>query len=178
MKIQHKVIIKNNLCELDGTIKKYGTINDMYYEIIGSYPKFHKMDGLCKVGMLAAESLLHDMSPEDKENGAIILFNKSSSLITDRNYQKTISNLNNYFPSPGLFVYTLANIVTGEIAIRHKIKGETSFYLMEYPDWDNMESIIEDCLKYTTTPFVIGGWVEYYNESEFYADIRMYKLNQ
>ena len=42
-------------------------------------------------------------------------------------FQETIQHADSYYPSPALFVYTLPNIVTGEIAIRNKYYGETSF---------------------------------------------------
>jgi len=101
------------------------------------YPKFYKMDNLSKLGFLAAEILLKNTSVLSKykpEEIAVILSNESSSLDTDAKYQETINDRNNYFPSPGVFVYTLANIMTGEICIRHKIKGENAVFITENYD--------------------------------------------
>ena len=148
------------------------TLGSLYREKVGSYPKFFKMDGLCKIAFLGAELLLEGLTPEEKENGAVILFNRSGSLTTDRNYQKTLSD-DNYFPSPALFVYTLANIATGEIAIRHKIYGETSFYIMETPDKAERDSIIERTFQTSNPKFILTGWSEYEHESDFLADMKL-----
>ena len=91
----------------------------LYRNIGMSYPKFFKMDRLCKAGILGAEMLLkdYDFDHENvKADWGIVLMNSASSLDNDRRYQETIAT-DNYYPSPAVFVYTLANIVTGEIAI-------------------------------------------------------------
>ncbi len=96
------------------------------------YPKFYKTDNLSKLGFLAAEILLKNtdiLSKYKSEEIAVILSNESSSLDTDAKYQETINDRKNYFPSPSVFVYTLANIVIGEICIRHKIKGENTVFI-------------------------------------------------
>lgn len=167
-----KVVITPEKVLKDGANLGTYTLGSLYREKVGNYPKFFKMDGLCKLAFLGAELLLEVLSPEEKENGAVILFNRSGSLTTDRNYQKTLSD-DNYFPSPALFVYTLANIATGEIAIRHKIYGETSFYIMETPDKPEMDSIIESTFLTSNPKFILTGWIEYENESDFLADMKL-----
>ena len=94
------------------------------------YRKFYKMDPLARLGFLAAELILPPPTADEqpKEDMGIICFNSTSSLAADRIYQRTIPAGDDFFPSPADFVYTLPNIVTGEIAIRHKIQGETMFY--------------------------------------------------
>lgn len=147
-------------------------IAGLYREFVGDYPKFFKMDSLCKLGFIGAELLLKDISAEEKENAAIILFNRNGSLITDRNYQKTISD-DNYFPSPALFVYTLANIVTGEIAIRHKIYGESSFYVLESKDADMMNDIVNNACLTSSPTFILTGWVDYDDDSNYEAKLKL-----
>lgn len=90
-----------------------------------SYPKFFKMDLLAQWGMVTAELLLENSSPlpADPYRMALWFQNITASSHADQAYQKTIQDI----PSPALFVYTLPNIVMGEIAIRHKIKGENTF---------------------------------------------------
>lgn len=149
------------------------SLNSIYRSLIGNYPKFFKMDSLCKLGFIAAELLLKDIPLTEKENGAIILFNRNGSLITDRNYQETINSNDNYFPSPALFVYTLANIVTGEIAIRHKIYGESSFYILDKEDWEEMDAIVENAYLTSKPNFVLTGWVDYENENDFHANMKI-----
>lgn len=150
------------------------SLTALYRSVAGDYPKFFKMDGLSRLGFLAAELLLRDIDPADKHDAAIVLFNRSGSLTTDRNYQRTIADQENYFPSPALFVYTLANIVTGEIAIRHKIYGESSFYIIDEPDWPRMEEIAGQCLLTSTPPLLLAGWVEYDDDDCFHAEMRLY----
>ncbi len=62
----------------------------------------------------------------DDETG-IILSNANGSLDVDLKYAKTMQA----GASPALFVYTLPNIVIGEISIRHKIKGENAFFVFK-----------------------------------------------
>lgn len=149
------------------------TLNQIYRQSIGDYPKFFKMDALCKLGFIGAELLLKDMPLSEKENGAVILFNRNGSLITDRNYQATIQDADNYFPSPTLFVYTLANIVTGEIAIRHKIYGETQFYILEGRNLAEMNAIVESAFLTSHPSFILTGWVDYENEDNFTAEMKL-----
>ena len=157
---------------LDGNTISTLPLNELYRQFVGDYPKFFKMDSLCKLGFLASELLLGSLSAEQKENASIILFNKNGSLITDRNYQQTISE-SNYFPSPALFVYTLANIITGEIAIRHKIYGETSFYILPNKDEEVMERMVKNIFLTSHPTFVLTGWVDYENENEYLAEIKI-----
>ena len=157
---------------LNGRSISAAGIVGLYREFAGDYPKFFKMDSLCKLGFIAAEILLKDIPPEEKENAAIILFNRNGSLITDRNYQATISD-NNYFPSPALFVYTLANIVTGEIAIRHKIYGETSFYVVDNPDTALMDEIAAGAFLTSSPSFILTGWLDYDDDHHYEAKLKL-----
>lgn len=168
----HILITPADGAVLNGKCVSKGSITDIYRELQCNYPKFFKMDALCKLGFVAAELLLRDIPAEQKENAAIVLFNRNGSLITDRNYCSTIKD-DYYFPSPALFVYTLANIMTGEIAIRHKIYGETSFYLLPHPDPELMEKIATEVYLTSSPSFVLTGWVDYENDNEYLADIRL-----
>lgn len=157
---------------LNGKVISNSNISGIYREFIGDYPKFFKMDSLCKLGFIAAELILKGQTSEQKENASIILFNRNGSLITDRNYQKTIAD-DNYFPSPALFVYTLANIVTGEIAIRHKIYGESSFYVLSHQDDEMMQEVVNNAYLTSTPSFILTGWVDYENDNNYLADIKL-----
>lgn len=163
---------------LNGNVISDKGIVNLYREYAGDYPKFFKMDSLCKLGFIAAEILLKDFSLEEKENCAVILFNRNGSLITDRNYENTIVEDNQYFPSPALFVYTLANIVTGEIAIRHKIYGETSFYVIDRNDNDYIDEIVKETLLTTNPSMILYGWVDYNNEADYLADLKLLNINK
>ena len=138
---------------------------DIYRHIDMAYPKFFKMDNLCKAGTLAAELLLRDLDFDHetvKPDWAVVLMNSASSLDDDRHYQTTIQDADNYYPSPAVFVYTLANIVTGEIAIRHKIGGESSFYVIPSFSTELLEKMVAQC--FAANPeltHIICGWTDY-----------------
>jgi hypothetical protein len=119
------------------------------------------MDALSKLGFLASELLLAGFDRETpKEDMGIILFNKSSSLSADLKFQATIQDRENFFPSPSDFVYTLPNIVTGEIAIRNKIHGETVFYVLPEFQGNTIYEIIEDTLTFSGMNHLLAGWTE------------------
>jgi hypothetical protein len=106
----------------------------LYKNLAIDYPKFHKMDNLCKLGFLSSELLLRNRELRCRYTGndtGVIFINASSSLDTDRIHQKSILDRSEYFPSPSVFVYTLPNIVIGEICIRNKIRGESAFFIQE-----------------------------------------------
>jgi len=131
-----------------------------------NYPKFHKMDNLCKLGIVAAEAALKNsdfLQRNQLSQIAIIMSNKASSLDTDRLHQQTINSREQYLPSPATFVYTLPNIVIGEIAIKHKITGENAFFVTENFDARLLSEQTELCLSETATSAAIGGWVDYDN---------------
>ena len=178
MNTLHHVIITPSTISLDNlpvAIDACGgeMLSQVYRTKIGGYAKFFKMDSLSKLGFLAAEFLLRDIPPEQKENAAVVLFNRSGSLVTDRNYQRTITLNDNYFPSPALFVYTLANIVTGEIAIRHKIYGETAFYILPERDDATIERVVADMLLTSSPTMVVAGWVDWLDENNYIADLKL-----
>lgn len=148
---------------------------DVYHAIGMQYPKFFKMDNLCKAGTLATELLLRDLD-FDRENvkpdWAVILMNSASSLDDDRKYQQTIADAENYYPSPAVFVYTLANIVTGEICIRHKIGGESSFYIFEQFDETQMHTFVQQAFaSHPELTHIICGWVDVDGDT---MDVRMW----
>lgn len=176
MKLLNEIIIEPNNVYTDGRFNadlSGKTLGEIYRHICGTYPKFFKMDGLCKLGFVAAEWLLSDVSDDDKANTSVILFNHGGSVYTDRIYVDTIKNSENYFPSPAHFVYTLANIVTGEIAIRHKIYGETSFYILQNKGAINTQSV-DALIEGTQSTLVLTGWVDYESETDFKAEMKLF----
>jgi hypothetical protein len=139
-------------------------LTEIYKSLHIEYGKFYKMDRLSKAGFLAAEYLMREFDREEpKEDMAIVLFNRSSSLDADMRFRQTIDSPDNYYPSPSDFVYTLPNIVTGEIAIRNKIFGETAFYLLPEYQEDVIADIVNDFLATDGVNYVLAGWVEVSN---------------
>jgi hypothetical protein len=139
----------------------------LYRSLKIDYPKFFKMDSLSKLGFLASELILKDEAPRfvPREDVAIICFNRSASLATDTLYQATIRRENGYYPSPSAFVYTLPNIVAGEIAIRNKFFGETAFYISR--EWSPQQALraAAHVLSEERTRAVLTAWVECFEES-------------
>ena len=150
-------------------------LTQIYKSRIGDYPQYYKMDMLSRLGFIASELLLKEdaAGTERADATAVILFNHSSSLATDLHYLGTIADENNFFPSPALFVYTLPNIVTGEIAIRNKFKGETSFYILNNRDEEIMQQVQKASFLDGKIERMITGWLDYSGENEFVADLHI-----
>ena len=160
----------------------------LYKQMIGNYPKFYKMDGLSRLGFVASEILLNaekgdtDVERREEEGErlleerAIIFFNHSSSIASDRNYKESINDKDNYFPSPSIFVYTLPNIVTGEIAIRNHFHGETSFFILPDKDERMMEEILQASCRDAQSKSFLTGWIDYEDERHFEADLKIKKM--
>lgn len=179
MKILHYTNITPSGACLDGSQLNYTEqgselLTAIYRKLVGDYPKFFKMDALCRLGFIASELLLQEDTNrfEPREDRAIVLFNRSSSLCDDRNYQSTIADRGeNYFPSPAIFVYTLPNIVTGEISIRNKYLGETSFYVLEKLNTTTIEQVVTDAFQDETTTSILGGWLDCEDKEHFEAHL-------
>ena len=150
-------------------------LTEVYRAHVNDYPKFFKMDELGKLGFLASELLLQAEGnrQSDSEDRAVILFGRHGSLSTDRHYQTTIERTDDFFPSPSIFVYTLPNIVTGEIAIRNHYYGETAFYILERRDDQLIRETVEAAFLDGSTRSVLCGWVDCESEDIFEAYITL-----
>lgn len=154
----------------------HSLLTSLYKQMIGDYPKFYKMDGLSRLGFVASEILLNAEKGETDKERAIIFFNHSSSIASDRNYKESINDKDNYFPSPSIFVYTLPNIVTGEIAIRNHFHGETSFFILPDKDERMMEEILQASCRDAQSKSFLTGWIDYEDERHFEADLKIKKM--
>lgn len=166
---------KEELGEQEG-LEHHSLLTSLYKQMIGNYPKFYKMDGLSRLGFVASEILLNAGKGETDKERAIIFFNHSSSIASDRNYKESINDKNNYFPSPSIFVYTLPNIVTGEIAIRNHFHGETSFFILPDKDERMMEEILQASCRDAQSKSFLTGWIDYEDERHFEADLKIKKM--
>lgn len=184
--LKHFVIITSEAVTLNGISMSHAEQGDalltkLYRTFVGDYPKFFKMDTLSKLGFVASEMLLKDEGQErfvPCEDRAIVLFNKAASLQADTNYQSTIQDSENFFPSPAAFVYTLPNIVTGEIAIRNKYYGETSFIVMELCDAKIMARQLMNAFRDPMTQSILGGWLDCMDENHFEARLFLIEKQQ
>jgi len=163
--ISNEKVIKNGYTMVRRKDNDTPWLTQIYHAIGMQYPKFFKMDNLCKAGILSAEVLLDEDVEELTEvraNWAVALMNNASSLDDDKHYQETIQNEDDYYPSPAVFVYTLANIVTGEIAIRHKIGGESAFYVLPDFNREKWMELLEMTLRANPEiDHIVSGWVNY-----------------
>lgn len=128
-----------------------------YFKLL--YSKFFKMDPLSRLGWLTAELLLAenwDTAAYRPEDIAIVLSNAHSSLDTDYKYNDTIRDI----PSPSVFVYTLPNIMIGEISIRHGFKGESAFFLSPSFDPTLLAGYTNLLLQQGIAQAAIVGWVD------------------
>lgn len=137
---------------------------ELYGRIGLNYPKWYKMDRLSKLGMLAAELVLSppfNSREHDPFELGIVLSNRHSSLDTDRKFVDQLSGI----PSPAVFVYTLPNIVTGEISIRHGFKGEQAFFIVEEFPAEFLVNYISRLFEEGSTHTCLVGWTDILGES-------------
>lgn len=138
------------------------------------YSKFYKMSPLCKLGFLASELLVRDadLSGIRPESISLVIANASSSLHTDAEYQATIDTT----PSPAVFVYTLPNILIGEICIRNGFKGEGIFFVQEQFDRTFIFDFVEQQLKTGLSEISLAGWVDINENDDYLADLFLLRL--
>lgn len=150
-------------------------LTEVYRNRVNDYPKFFKMDELSRIGWLASELLLRSEPAGDSSHDgrAVILFGRSGSLVTDRRYQQTIDVAGDFFPSPSVFVYTLPNMVTGEIALRHQYHGETAFYALPEKDPTVIQQLLQATFRDPTVRSILCGWVDCTSEDEFEATLQL-----
>lgn len=159
-----RIILNGNQIDSD-SLTGISMLTSIYKRYNMSYPKYYKMDSLCRLGFIGAELLLD--KDIDGDRHAIVIAGRSGSIIDDIRYQNTINDEEDYFPSPAVFVYTLANIVTGEIAIRHKIYGETSSYLINDYNPETIATLLTSTFDDSDIDQITGGWIEATGEDDF-----------
>lgn len=164
--IQASCIIGNNIVYKNGKpvfeekdLDLPGFLVAAYRHFQFQYPKFFKMDNLSKLGWLASELLLEGSFDKEKykpEDTGIVLSNANASLDTDIKYYETTRDI----ASPALFVYTLPNIVIGEISIRHGFKGENAFFITEDFDAGFTEQYVSNLINNDILQCCICGWID------------------
>ena len=158
--------IKLNKCYVNGKLThtlNNDSIDDFlkeFYKILDlAYPKFYKMDRLAKTAFLGTELLkkeLPEMLNYKDDEIALLFSNNNSSALTDVNFQTSYQN--GGVPSPSLFVYTLPNILIGELAIRNKWYGENIFTVSAHFDADYFVNY-SNILLQKNAEAAICGWL-------------------
>ena len=137
---------------------------DEIYRSLGiNYIKYFKMDALSKVAFLASELLLGAAAPTQKsETISVVLSTAYGCLDVDQKFEESRHSI----ASPALFVYTLPNIMLGEICIRHKFKGEQLLFVSEVPDYDMMAFYVNDLLHNRGMTACLCGHIDAYADVE------------
>jgi hypothetical protein len=164
--IDGELILKNKGAEFNIFSK------EAYRFLNTTYPKFFKMDELSKLAFIATEALFRDQLSESfgEEDVAIVLGNKTSSIASDQRHAGSFEDRDNYFPSPAVFVYTLPNIMLGEICIRHQITGENTCFLLNHFDGEFLYNYAKDLFEQENYQYCITGWVDFC-EGEYEAHL-------
>ncbi len=170
--ITRYIQLQDRRVSLNGTVEYVSEVESVdklfrsvyrHYDI--DYPKFFKMDNLCKLAFLSAEILLQGTDILQRYPGeeiGIILENSSSSLEYDLKHMESIRDRNRYFPSPSVFVYTIPNIMVAEIAIRHKVKGENAVFILEKFNPGFVDHYVSGLFRNQQVSCCLAGWVECY----------------
>ena len=162
--VDHWVRIKNGRIILDGEVIFSSEVNiarflKTSFKFLNiKYPKFHKMDRLSKLGFIASEIALKNNNID--EETALVFSNNSSSLDSDQNYQESVKD----FPSPSLFVYTLPNIVLGEISIRHQLKSENVFFIEDEFNANLLIDYSKQLIESKKANKVLCAWLNLHND--------------
>lgn len=161
--IDKNIVLKNDLRVFEQEdVKLSAFLLSLYRYTKIDYPKFYKMDNLSKLGWLASEILIKDESVIQQfkpgEPGVVIT-NANASLDTDIKYYQTVD-----VASPALFVYTLPNILIGEICIRNNFKGENACFVFEDFNAAFLKEYVDDLFTNGQLKLCICGWVDVLEE--------------
>lgn len=134
-------------------------LKSAYRRLAVDYPKFHKMDSLCKAIFIATELMARHSGPY-KSDTALIFSNRSSSYLSDNKHALGIFNTENATASPATFVYTLPNIALGEISIRHQLHSENVFFIFDRYSPEFLVPYTQAALDDKKLANAISGWTE------------------
>lgn len=102
---------------------------NLFYKKAGfKYPKFFKMDPLCKAGMLCLMPFADYLHAHPKgSEGGLLVFTDSGCRMADEEHLRLMRES---ATSPAVFVYTLPNIVLGEWSIFSRWVGYGQCFLI------------------------------------------------
>ncbi|MBG7629910.1 MAG: hypothetical protein IZT56_05705 [Bacteroidetes bacterium] len=169
----NSLLINNRKIESNNT-SLASNLLEIYKNEVLKYPKFHKMDLLAKAAFIGSELILKEnntfVNYKDDEI-ALIFSNSESSEHSDSKFENSYKNNN---PSPSQFVYTLPNILLGEIAIKNKWFGENIFLVLPTFDVSEIKQQIELMLG-NGSKACFCGWV---NVSDSKVDVFLFTIEQ
>lgn len=136
--------------------------------------KFYKMDDLCKLGYVAAAWLLDGIEFGEEECG-MVLSGKYGCLDTDMKHQQIIDKEGDVASSPAVFVYTLPNVVAGEISIRHHIKGENTWFWSDDRTMSDLKHYASLMVGASDLRYCIIGHLDFLN-GEYFAKFELWSV--
>lgn len=136
--------------------------------------KFYKMDDLCKLGYVAAAWLLDGLEFGEEECG-MVLSGKYGCLDTDMKHQQIIDKEGDAASSPAVFVYTLPNVVAGEISIRHHIKGENTWFWSDDRTMSDLKHYASLMAGASDLRYCIIGHLDFLN-GEYFAKFELWSV--
>lgn len=148
-------------------------IRSQYKALAEANMKFFKMDNLSKLAYVASCKLLSGLRLDYPSNRiGVVLANRSSSLDTDIAHQQIVGQKLPEGSSPAIFVYTLANIMAAEVAIKHKLQGELSLFIRESKDMEFIDNYSRLLIENDVCDAVVCGWCELFKE-EYDAELKL-----
>ncbi len=141
-------------------------IRSAFKTVCGPNMKFYKMDSLSKLGYVAAEVLLDGIDYGEEDCG-LILSGVYGSLDTDIRHQQIIDTETDASASPAVFVYTLPNVVEGEISIRHHIKGENTWFWSDDRSLSDVREYAALSMSAQDMKYCIVGHIDFLNGRYF-----------
>jgi len=159
--INDKIIARNGITPASLNLSAGFSPEDIYRQLQYNYHKFFKMDILSKWAWIGVEVLLNCndtllYNGLNRDKIGIVLATAHGCLEADKRYSETIATI----PSPALFVYTLPNIMLGEISIRHGFKGEQACLVSERFDSEEMHFWVNDLMEKRGMEACLAGWVD------------------
>lgn len=136
--------------------------------------KFYKMDDLCKLGYVAAAWLMDGIEFGEEECG-MVLSGKYGCLDTDMKHQQIIDKDGDAASSPAVFVYTLPNVVAGEISIRHHIKGENTWFWSDDRTMSDLKHYATLMAGASDLRYCIIGHLDFLN-GEYFAKFELWSV--
>lgn len=136
--------------------------------------KFYKLDDLCKLGYVAAAWLLDGIEFGEEECG-MVLSGKYGCLDTDMKHQQIIDKEGDAASSPAVFVYTLPNVVAGEISIRHHIKGENTWFWSDDRTMSDLKHYASLMAGASDLRYCIIGHLDFLN-GEYFAKFELWSV--
>jgi len=152
-------------------------ITELYKSFLSDGSRFYKMDLYSRLAYVATGLLckdaIGDCSPEDI---SLFVFTQNGSILADRKHLSTFCTPEEYYPSPAIMINTLPNVVLGEIAVKNRIKGETTLIILPYRDDSIIDMVVKASVSDSRPSLVIYGWVDCDAEDSFDADLKMLRI--